>query len=51
MSTAKLDATRHRWVAELADFNFKIYYKPGRLNTNADVLSRMTLDAEKYMQG
>ncbi|XP_069105826.1 uncharacterized protein [Argopecten irradians] len=37
----KLDATRLKWVSELADFRFKIYYKPGRQNKAADVLSRM----------
>ena len=44
LTSAKLDATRHRWVAELSDFNFQIHYKPGRLNTDADTLSRMPLD-------
>ncbi|XP_038063005.1 uncharacterized protein LOC119733688 [Patiria miniata] len=38
----------HRWVAELADFNFKIKYRPGKSNTDADVLSRMPLDFETY---
>ncbi|MES9879782.1 MAG: reverse transcriptase domain-containing protein [Sedimenticola sp.] len=49
LTSAKLDATRHRWVAELADFNFQICYKPGRLNQDADGLSRMPLDIGKYM--
>ena len=49
MSTAKLDASRQRWVGELADYNFKLHYKPGHLNTDADVLSRLPLDIEKYM--
>lgn len=35
MTTAKLDAVRHRWVAELADFNFKLQYKPGRMDSDA----------------
>lgn len=48
MTTAKLDATRHRWVAELSDFNFKLQYKPGRLHSDADGLSRMPLDFEAY---
>ncbi|KAL1254904.1 hypothetical protein QQF64_012965 [Cirrhinus molitorella] len=30
-----------RWVAQLAEFNFEVLYKPGRLNTNADALSRL----------
>ncbi|MEW8546336.1 MAG: RNase H-like domain-containing protein, partial [Candidatus Thiodiazotropha sp.] len=42
----KLDATRLRWVSELACFNFKVYYKPGFRNGDADGLSRMPLDFE-----
>ena len=44
LTSAKLNATGHRWVAELADFNFTIKYRPGKTNTDADVLSRMPLD-------
>ena len=51
MTTAKLDAVRHRWVAELADFNFKLQHKPGKLNSDADTLSRMPLGVEKYIRG
>ena len=43
----KLDATRLRWVSELAGFNFKVYFKPGFRNGDADGLSRMPLDLEK----
>lgn len=50
LTSAKLDATRHRWVAELPDFNFQIFYKPGRLNNDADGLSRMPLDIDLYAQ-
>lgn len=50
LTTAKLNATTHRWVAELADFNFCIRYRPGKLNGDADGLSRMPLDMDKYMQ-
>ena len=50
LSTAKLNATGHRWVSELADFNFKILYRPGKENGDADYLSRLPLDFEKYMQ-
>ena len=30
-----------RWAAELALFNFKMKYRPGRANGNADALSRV----------
>jgi hypothetical protein len=50
MTTAKLDATRHRWVAELSNFNFKIRYRPGKSNGDADGLSRMPIDFNQYQQ-
>lgn len=40
LTSAKLDATGHRWVAELAAFIFEIHYRPGRNNADADSLSR-----------
>lgn len=40
LSTARLDATGHRWVAELADYDFDIVYRPGSRNADADGLSR-----------
>lgn len=49
LSTAKLNATGSRWVAELADFNFTIKYRPGKENIDADSLSRMPVDVEKLM--
>ncbi len=30
------------WVAELANYDFEMQYRPGRLNTDADALSRIT---------
>ena len=48
-STAKLNATGHRWLAELADFNFTIKYHPGRSNQVADTLSRMPVNVEEYL--
>ena len=38
LTTAKLDATGQRWVASLANYNFKIFYKSGKLNVEADAL-------------
>ena len=41
LTTAKLDVTGQRWVASLANYNFKIFYKSGKLNVEADALSRI----------
>ena len=49
LTTAKLNATGMRWVRELADFHFEIKYKPGKVNIDADSLSRMPSDFQKYM--
>ena len=49
LTSAKLNATGLRWVGELADFNFEIRYRPGRLNTDADSLSRIPADFKTYM--
>ena len=39
LTTAKLDAFGQRWVASLANYNFKIFYRSGKLNVEADALS------------
>ena len=36
-----------RWVAELADFNFSIKYRPGKMNKDADGLSRNPVSIEE----
>nr|KAG5695192.1 hypothetical protein BaRGS_018314 [Batillaria attramentaria] len=41
LTTAKLDAAGHRWVAQLANYNFSLEYRAGRLNRDADALSRI----------
>ena len=51
LTSAKLDATGHRWIAALSAYNFTITYKPGKTNTDADILSRLpsrteTLDTD-----
>lgn len=48
MSTAKLNAVGHRWVGELSDFHFDIRYRPGKCNVDANTLSRLPLDMERY---
>ena len=49
LSTAKLNATGHRWVGELSEFDFSIKYRPGKSNADADGLSRMPLDINVFM--
>ena len=41
LTTAKLNAMGHRWIASLADYNFHIHYKSGKSNVDADALSRI----------
>ena len=39
LTTTKLDATRQRWIANLANYNFKIFYRSGKLIVEVDALS------------
>lgn len=41
LTTARLDATGHRWLAALASFDFDIKYRTGASNADADALSRL----------
>ena len=41
LTSAKLDATGHRWIAALSSYNFDIIYRPGKSNADADGLSRL----------
>lgn len=40
MQTTKLGATEMRWASQLAQFDFTIKYRSGKVNKNADALSR-----------
>jgi hypothetical protein len=44
LTTAKLDATGHRWLADLATYDFNIKYRPWKNNADADGLSRIPTD-------
>ena len=41
MTTAKLDAKGQKWVASLANYDFKIFYQSGKQNVEADAQSRI----------
>lgn len=41
LETAKLGAHEQRWVAQLANYSHKLKYRPGAINQNADLLSRL----------
>ena len=40
LTSAKLDATGHRWLASFGTYNFQLKYKSGKTNGDADSLSR-----------
>lgn len=40
LTTAKLSAVGHRWLAALSTYEFDIKYRPGKHNIDADLLSR-----------
>ena len=48
LTTARLDATGHRWVAALSSFNFTITYRSGKLNQDADALSRLPESTDSH---
>lgn len=41
LTTARLDAARHRWLAALSTYTFKLQYRAGKRNLHADALSRL----------
>ena len=44
ISTAKFGAVEQRWVADLSPFDMTVKYRPGRVNRNADTLSRYPVE-------
>ena len=41
LTSTKLDATGHHWVASLANYNFALNYQLGKTNVDADALSHI----------
>ena len=50
LTTAKLNATGLRWVADLSDYNFTIKYRPGKANVDVDYFSCRPLEIENFIQ-
>ena len=50
LTTAKLDATSHRWVAALVAYNFTLNYRPGKAHIDADALSRIPWNREQTVE-
>ena len=46
LTTAKLDATGQQWVASLANYDLKLFYKNGQTNIEADALLRIPWNTE-----
>lgn len=46
LTTARLNATGHRWLSALSTYNFTLQYRLGAHNIDADALSRNPLPAE-----
>ena len=52
LTTAKLDAVSHKWVASLANYNFQLYFQAGKANIDGDALSRVSwLECMPYNLG
>ena len=50
LTSAKLDATGQRWVASLANYDCRIFYKSGKTNVEADALSRIPRDNHAILE-
>ena len=44
LTTAKLNSTGLRWIADLANYQFSIHYRSGKKHLDADYLSKNVID-------
>ena len=44
-----MNATTIRWVGDLANYNFNVKYRPGKLSTDCDYLPRHPVDITSFM--
>ena len=42
LTIAKLDTASHHWVANLANYNFRLHYRAGKANIDTDALLRVS---------
>jgi transposase InsO family protein len=49
MKLEKPNSTIQRWISELGEYNFTVNYRRGVDNSDADCLSRLPLDIDKYI--
>ena len=47
LTTTKLDATGQRWVASLANYNFKIFLRSSKLNVEVNAISQIPWENKK----
>ena len=49
LTSSKLDSMGQRWVASLANYNFRIFYKSGKLNVEMDALSHIPRTSDIFI--
>ena len=42
ITTAKLDAASHCWVTNMENYNFRLHYRAGKANIDADAMVRVS---------
>lgn len=50
LTTAKLNATGHRWLASLTTYDFDVQYRPGKTSVDADLLSHRGVEIRSICQ-
>ena len=51
LTYVKLDACGQRWVTSLVNYDFRLFYKSGKTNIEADALSRIPREGYHELEG
>ena len=51
LTSAKLGASCQRWVTSLVNYDFRLFYKLGKTNIEADALSRIPREEYHKLEG